>query len=116
MSSRRARSMSVLFEHALIILILFAIPLLASFLEYIASSSFGVAPFPGVGYGLTCATNTGGICTVWNVATGATAPTIPTGLLNLFNALLIFTSLVLGVIAAVKLGPALFEAVSGGNE
>ena len=116
MSSRRARSMSVLFEHALIILILFAIPLLASFLEYIAASSFGIAPFPAVGYGISCVTNTGGICTVWTPATGATAPTIPSGLLSLLNAILIFVSLLLGVIAAVKLGPALFEAVTGGNE
>lgn len=108
--------MSVLLENSLIILILFAIPLLASFLEYLAASSFGVAPFPAVGYGLTCASTASGICTVWNVAAGSTAPTIPTGLLNLFNALLIFISLVLGVIAAVKLGPALFETVSGGNE
>lgn len=107
--------MSVLFEHAFIIGLLFAIPLIASFLVYIVGSSLGVAPFPAVGYGIQCATNAGGVCTLWSVATG-TAPTLPTGLLTLLNGFLIFISLVLGLVAAIKLGPVLFEAVSGGND
>jgi hypothetical protein len=108
--------MSVLFEHAFIIGMLFAIPLIASFIVYIVATSFGVAPYPGVGYGIVCATSSGGVCTLWNVATGSTAPTIPLGMVSLLNSFLIFISLILGIIAAVKLGPVLFESVTGGNE
>lgn len=115
MSSRRARSMSVLFEHAFIIGMLFAVPLIVSFLEYIAAASFGIGTLPAVGYGFQCASSAGGVCTFWNVSTG-TAPTMPMGLLNLFNEFLIFISLTLGIVAAVKLGPSLFESVTGGGE
>lgn len=109
--------MSVLFENAFIIGILFAVPLIASFLVYLVGSAFGgVAPLPTVGYGIGCASSANGVCTLWSVAAGATAPTLPTFLLNLLNGFLIFISLVLGIVAAVKLGPALFEAATGGNE
>ncbi len=116
MSNRRANSMSVLFEHAFIIGMLFSVPLITSFLIYLVASAFGgVAPLPVVGYGIGCATTSGGVCTLWNVNSG-TAPTMPIYLLNLLNDFLIFVSILLGIVAAVKMGPALFEAVSGGHE
>jgi len=114
MSQRRSRTLSKLFEDAFIIGILFAIPLIASFLVYIAANAFGTGP-PPVGYGIQCATNAGGICTFWSVTSG-TAPSMPTGLLSLLNSFLIFISLVLGIVATIKLGPSLFEAATGGNE
>ena len=111
MSSKRARSMSVLFEHGFIIGRLFAIPLIVSFIEYIAAASFGTGTLPAVGYGIQCVSVSSGVCTFWSVTTGV-APTMPTGLLNMLNEFLIFISLVLGIVAAIKLGPSLFESVS----
>jgi len=120
MSARRSRSMSALFEHAFIIVMLFMVPLIASFLIYLVASAFGAtgAGLPTVGYGIGCASTAGGVCTLWVLPTtvSGTSPTLPIYLLNLLNALLIFISLVLGVVAAVKLGPTLFEAATGGNE
>ena len=115
MSNRRNRSMSVLFENAFIIGILFAVPLIASFLIYMVASAFGATVLPVVGYGIGCASSAGGVCTLWTSSVGSSS-TLPTYLLNLLNALLIFISLALGIIAAVKLGPTLFEASTGGNE
>ena len=107
--------MSVLFENGFIIGMLFAIPLIVSFIEYIAAASFGSGTLPTVGYGIQCASISGGVCTFWNVTTGV-APTMPTGLLNMLNEFLIFISLVLGIIASIKLGPALFESTSSSSE
>jgi hypothetical protein len=104
----------VVFEDATIIFLLLLLPLIISFIIYLVASAFGATPLPGVGYGVQCVSNSGGVCTLWTVpasgSTSATNVTLPTVLINALNSLLILISVGGALFAAVKMGPKMWAA------
>jgi hypothetical protein len=122
MSSKHAAAVSTLFEYLFVIVILFAIPVLASLGMYGAGSAFGKPPLPTIGYGISCAnTNASstGFCALWTPKAGSynlgTVPGTATSFVALINWVLITISIILGLVALVYLGPAVYNGIFGGR-
>lgn len=124
MSERQASATKHLRRNITILVIVLLTPLLISFLIYTAAVSFGNSSAPPIVYGIAAACSTsGGASYIWqhnagcaDTAAGTGAgnlaydPSLPTGVVNLFNAMLLIIVFIVILIQAYRIVGAFLES------
>lgn len=128
MSAQRAQNIRKIEENLMVIAVALLAPVIISFIFYIVGSNVGgntVAA--GVGYGIqsvasipsswTCTVSTSGVSYLWATSVAGSGPcagaSLPSMLLGIVNAVLIFVGIIVALITGIRLAPSLVEFGEG---